>query len=69
MAWALLPQTCSNLLNLDLTVHVSPHPQKSLNIFQLGPHYPPENLFKHVHYDVRTVGERAVVIRLKCLLV
>ena len=30
---------------------------------------PPQDMFKLVHYEVRTVGKQAVGIRLKCLLV
>ena len=42
-------------------------------LVQLGPHCtgtpPSPNIFKLVHYEARTVGKRAVDIRLKCLLV
>ena len=47
------PWTCSNLYNLELTVH--------------GP--PPRDMFKLVHYKPQTLGKQAVGIRLNCLLI
>ena len=45
----------------------------SPDMFKLGPHCsglrPLPNTFKLVHYDIQTIRERAVGIRLKCLLV
>ena len=50
------PQTCSNLFNLDLSVH-GPTPLPSVDTF------------KRVHFKAQTVRKWAVGIRTKCLLV
>ena len=51
----LITPTCLNLFNLDLTERDPPTPCLL-------------DIFKHVHYEVYTVGKRAVCILLECIL-
>ena len=44
-------------------------PLDMFKLVQLGPQCPSLDMFKVVYYEAQTVGERAVGIRLKCLLV
>ena len=57
------PQTCSNLLNLDLTVH-DPPPQDMFKLVELDQTC--STLFFMKHMD--TVGKRVVGILLECFL-